>query len=99
MRSFSSGLRGNSLIDAFRDVPAELRSLVSHLVTDKIYWRVEGSGKSYNLSSSITLHAEEQAGEFHVTFNQNNTPMHKTIIKKWPDNWVDEEIGRDKMKM
>ena len=99
MRHFSSGVKNSFLIEAFRDVPPTLRSHVSHLVTDKIYWHIEGTYKSYALSNNVSLHAEEEAGEFVVTFHQNNTLIHKTIIKKWPDNWCDEEIGRDKMKM
>ena len=99
MRSFSSGMKNSFLIEAFRDVPAALRSHVSHLVTDKIYWHLEGSYKSYVLSSNVTLYAEPKAGEFLITFRQNNIPQHQVSIKKWPDNWVDEEFGRDKMKM
>lgn len=99
MRQLSSGMKNTFLIEALRPAPSELRSFVSHLITDKIYWHNAGVFKSYPLSTTITVYSEQKQDEFHLTFKNSDVPLFKTVIKKWPENWSDEDPGRDKMKM
>lgn len=98
MRQLSSGIKNSFLINALRLAPAELRTFVSHLITDKIYWRIEGSTKIYTFND-ITLTSQPLNQTFQLTFHRANETLFNTTIEKWPDNWHDEEIGRDKMKM
>ena len=99
MHQFTSGMKSNFLIDAFRQAPAELRSDISHLVTDKIYWHNAGAYKNYALSSTVIVYSEQTQDELTITFKKGDTPLYKTTIKKWPENWSDEDPGREKMKM
>lgn len=99
MRHFSSGIKNNELIEAFRQVPQELRSAVSTLVTDQIFWKPAGSQKMYALPNGIKVYHHQNGNEHCLEFKEGAVSLHYTTIKKWPANWHDEAVDREKMKM
>jgi hypothetical protein len=98
MRQLSSN-KNSYLIEAFRGVPVELQRTVSTLITDQIYWQVAGSYKTYSLSSDIKVHYQHVEDQHTIKFKKGDTTLFTTTIKKWPDNWHDEALERDKMKL